>query len=53
MINAVEHFPGQIKQLEGYIKILEKEQYELIQTTRQQKERIAELEAQVFGGTTK
>lgn len=49
----VEEFPGQIDQLNGYIRILETEQYELIQENRQLKNRIAELESQVFGGTTK
>jgi uncharacterized protein YqgV (UPF0045/DUF77 family) len=53
MINAVEEFPGQIRQLEGYITILEKEQSELLQTIKQMRERVAELESQVFGGTTK
>lgn len=48
-----EEFPGQIDQLNGYIRILETEQYELIQENRQLKNRIAELESQVFGGTTK
>ena len=47
-----EEFPGQIEQLEGYIRILEKEQFELIQQTRQMRDKIAELEAKVFGGST-
>lgn len=49
----MEEFPGQISGLESYIRILENEQFTLIQEIRQHKERIAELEAQVFGGTTK
>lgn len=48
-----EEFPGQIDQLNGYIRILETEQFTLIQENRQLKERIAELESQVFGGSTK
>jgi SMC interacting uncharacterized protein involved in chromosome segregation len=46
MNNAVEEFPGQIKQLENYIDILEKEVDRL-------RERCGELEKQVYGGTTK
>jgi predicted RNase H-like nuclease (RuvC/YqgF family) len=46
MLNAVEEFPGQIKQLENYIDILEKEVERL-------RERCAQLEAQVYGGSTK
>jgi predicted RNase H-like nuclease (RuvC/YqgF family) len=46
MLNAVEEFPGQIKQLENYIAALEKEVDML-------RERCAQLEAQVYGGTTK
>lgn len=46
MLNAVEEFPGQIKQLENYIDILEKE-------VEQLRERCAQLEAQVYGGSTK
>ena len=46
MLNAVEEFPGQIKQLENYIDILEKEVERL-------RERCAQLEAQVYGGPTK
>lgn len=53
MINAVEEFPGQIDQLESYIRILETEQFTILQENRQLKDRIAELESQVFGGTTK
>lgn len=53
MINGIEEFPGQIKQLEGYIKILETEQYTMLQENRQLKERVADLEAQVYGGSTK
>jgi len=53
MINGVEEFPGQINQLEGYIRILENEQYTLIQENRQLKEKVAQLESQVFGGSTK
>ena len=45
MINAVEEYPGQIKQLEDYIAILEKEVERL-------RNRCAELESQVFGGST-
>jgi predicted RNase H-like nuclease (RuvC/YqgF family) len=46
MLNAVEEFPGQIRQLENYIDILEKEVERL-------RERCASLEAQVYGGSTK
>jgi len=46
MNNAVEEFPGQIRQLENYITILEKEVDRL-------RDRCAELEKQVYGGTTK
>jgi hypothetical protein len=46
MNNAVEEFPGQIRQLENYIIILEKEVDRL-------RDRCAELEKQVYGGTTK
>jgi SMC interacting uncharacterized protein involved in chromosome segregation len=46
MLNAVEEFPGQIRQLEDYITILEKEVERL-------RERCASLEAQVYGGSTK
>ena len=46
MLNTVEEFPGQIKQLENYIDILEKEVERL-------RERCAELESQVYGGSTK
>ncbi len=53
MINTVEEFPGQITQLESYIRILENEQSKFIQENRQLRERVAELESQVFGGTTK
>jgi cell division septum initiation protein DivIVA len=53
MINAVEEFPGQINQLEGYIRILESEQSKFIHENRQLRERVAELESQVFGGSTK
>lgn len=45
MLNAVEEFPGQIKQLENYIEMLEKEVERL-------RERCAQLEAQVYGGST-
>lgn len=45
MLNAVEEYPGQIKQLEDYIKMLEKEVERL-------RERCATLEAQVYGGNT-
>jgi chaperonin cofactor prefoldin len=48
-----EQYPGHIDQLETYIRILENEQSTLINQNRQLKERIAELEAQVFGGSTK
>jgi len=46
MLNTVEEFPGQVKQLENYIDILEKEVERL-------RERCAELESQVYGGSTK
>ena len=46
MINKVEEFPGQIKQLEDHIAFLEKENSYL-------KERVSELEAKVYGGNTK
>jgi predicted RNase H-like nuclease (RuvC/YqgF family) len=46
MLNDVERFPGEIKQLENYIDILEKEVERL-------RERCAELESQVYGGSTK
>lgn len=49
----MEEFPGQIDQLNSYIRILENEQTTLLAEIRQQKSRIAELEAQVFGGSTK
>jgi cell division septum initiation protein DivIVA len=50
---GVEEFPGQIDQLESYIRILESEQSKFIQEIKQLRERVAELEAQVFGGSTK
>ena len=53
MINGVEEFPGQINQLESYIRILEKENFEFLNELKQARERIAELESQVFGGSTK
>jgi SMC interacting uncharacterized protein involved in chromosome segregation len=46
MNNTVEEFPGQIKQLESFITALEKEIDRL-------RDRVAELEAQVYGGSTK
>ena len=46
MMNSVEEFPGQIKQLENYIAALEKEVDML-------RDRCAELEKQVYGGSTK
>jgi SMC interacting uncharacterized protein involved in chromosome segregation len=46
MLNSVEEFPGQIKQLEDYINILEREVERL-------RNRVADLEAQVFNGSTK
>jgi predicted RNase H-like nuclease (RuvC/YqgF family) len=46
MYNAVEEFPGQIKQLEDYIAMLEREVERL-------RNRCADLEAQVYGGSTK
>ena len=49
---TVEEFPGQIGQLESYIRILEKENFEFLSELKQARERIAELESQVFGGTT-
>jgi hypothetical protein len=45
MLNAVEEYPGQIKQLEDYIEMLEREVERL-------RERCAILEAQVYGGST-
>lgn len=45
MLNAVEEYPGQIRQLEDYIEMLEKEVERL-------RERCAQLEAQVYGGST-
>lgn len=45
MNHAVEQFPGQIKQLEDYISALEKE----IDMLR---DRIRQLEAQTYGGST-
>lgn len=45
MNNAVEEFPGQIRQLEDYITMLEREVERL-------RERCASLEAQVYGGNT-
>ena len=45
MLNAVEEFPGQIKQLEEYIAILEREVERL-------RNRCADLESQVYGGST-
>ena len=53
MLQGVEEFPGQIDQLEGYIRILEKENFQFLSDLKQARERIAELEAQVFGGVTK
>jgi len=46
MNNAVEEFPGQIRQLEDYINILEKEVERL-------RNRVADLESQLYGGSTK
>ena len=46
MLNAVEEYPGQIKQLEDYIEMLEKEVERL-------RNRCADLESQVYGGSTK
>jgi len=46
MLNAVEEYPGQIKQLEDYIAMLEREVERL-------RERCAQLESQVYGGSTK
>ena len=46
MINAVEEYPGQIRQLEDYIALLEKEVERL-------RNRCLELEAQVYGGSSK
>jgi hypothetical protein len=48
-----DEFPGQIDQLESYIRILENEQTSLLQQIRQMREKIAELESQVYGGSTK
>ena len=46
MLNAVEEYPGQIKELEEYIALLEREVERL-------RNRCADLEAQVYGGSTK
>ena len=46
MNNAVEEFPGQIRQLEDYINILDKEVERL-------RNRVADLESQLYGGSTK
>lgn len=43
MNNAVEEFPGQIRQLEDYITMLEREVERL-------RERCADLEAKVYEG---
>jgi hypothetical protein len=48
MINAVEQYPGHIDQLESYIRILENEQSKFMQENKQLRERVAELESQVF-----
>lgn len=48
-----DELQGQVDQLESYIRILEKEQSTLLNEIRQHKSRIAELEAQVYGGSTK
>lgn len=53
MYKEEAEFTGQLDQLESYIRILEKEQSTLLQEIRQHKNRIAELEAQVYGGSTK
>lgn len=49
----MEEFPGQIDQLESYIRILEKENFTFLQENKELKQRVADLEAQVFGGSTK
>jgi SMC interacting uncharacterized protein involved in chromosome segregation len=46
MNNGVEEYPGQIKQLEEYIAMLEKEVERL-------RNRAADLESQLYGGSTK
>ena len=46
MINAVEQYPGQIKELEEYIALLEREVERL-------RNRCLDLESQVYGGSTK
>ena len=46
MNNGIEQFPGQIKQLEDYISMLEKEVERL-------RNRVADLESQLYGGSTK
>ena len=46
MINAVEEYAGQIKDLENHIQFLEKE-VERLRTEN------AELSSKVYGGTTK
>jgi len=53
MNHAVEQYPGHLDQLETYIRILENEQSKFMQENKQLKSRIAELESQVFGGSTK
>ena len=60
MINAVEEFPGQIKQLEDFIQALEKkieEQNQLIDWYLQRIDNLEnyskELESKVYGGNTK
>ena len=46
MLNAVEEYPGQIKKMEEYIALLEREVERL-------RNRCADLESQVYGGNTK
>lgn len=48
-----DEFTGQVDQLESYIRILENEQTSLLQQIRQMRDKIAELESQVYGGSTK
>lgn len=46
MKEAVERYPGQIRDLEAYIEALEKQ-------VEQLRERVQYLETQTFGGSTK
>jgi hypothetical protein len=60
MINSVEDFPGQIKQLESFIEALEKQLEEknkliewYIQRINSLETYSRELESKVYGGSTK